>query len=196
MFLLDLYEKNKLIKYLKSNGNILLSDKIEIVNPVLSNYVINIFVITYNNTIVQTVNNEIYNVISDYFLNLNSLGRIPKSDLINRIADLSSIHSVDISFICKKNEDYHRLNKEQFNNKIKNMQDSDALTIYNSETEYDDNTIIGLDPILGDIVFEPNELPVIRGGFNDRDNNYFSSGIDTSALQAVNIFHKGRVDKK
>lgn len=194
-FELDSYEKNKLIKYLKSNGNILLGDKVEVVNPILSNYVINVYVSTYTNTITETVNNEIYNAISNYFLNLNSLGRIPKSDIINIISELESVYSVDIDFICKKNEDYHRVNKEAFDKKISGMLDSDNLSIYNDVKEYDDNTILGIDPILGDIIFEPKELPVIRGGFKDRDNNFFSSGVDTSSLKAVNIFHKEKINR-
>ena len=116
---LDEYEKAKLVKYLKSNGNIVLGDRINIVNPVLTQYVINIFIITYNNTINDNVNNEINNVISDYFLNLNVYNRIPKSDLISLISELQSIHSVDISFISKANEDFHRVNKEEFDNRIK-----------------------------------------------------------------------------
>ena len=55
--------------------------------------------------------------------------------------------------------------------------------------------MVGIDPILGDIIFDPNELPVIRGGFKDRDGNYFSTGVGNSILSSVNIFHKGKVDK-
>jgi hypothetical protein len=48
--------------------------------------------------------------LSDYFLNLNSNNRIPRSELISLItSSVKDIHSLDIKFVSKKNEDYHDL---------------------------------------------------------------------------------------
>ena len=46
-FTLDNYEKSKIDKYLRSNGNIQLTRKYSITSPDLSYYVMNIFVIKY-----------------------------------------------------------------------------------------------------------------------------------------------------
>jgi hypothetical protein len=53
-----------------------------------------------------------------------------------------------------------------------------------------------LDPILGDILFEPDELPIIRGGWSDRNDIYFSGDIDSNGLKTVNIIKKGTIDSK
>jgi hypothetical protein len=54
----------------------------------------------------------------------------------------------------------------------------------------------GLDPVLGDIIFEPNEIPIIRGGWFDRNGIYYSDDIDGNGLKSVNIIKKGSVDAK
>jgi hypothetical protein len=53
--------------------------------------------------------------------------------------------------------------------------------------------VIGLDPILGDILFSAGEIPLIRGGWRDRNDIYFSDDIDGSGLKSVNIIYKGKV---
>jgi hypothetical protein len=54
----------------------------------------------------------------------------------------------------------------------------------------------GLDPVLGDIIFEPNEIPIIRGGWFDRSGIYYSDDIDGNGLKSVNIIKKGSIDSK
>jgi excinuclease ABC subunit A len=56
--------------------------------------------------------------------------------------------------------------------------------------------VLGLDPSLGDILFEPDEIPVIRGGWIDRSNNLYNDDIDNKGLKSVNIFKNGTVDIK
>jgi hypothetical protein len=55
---------------------------------------------------------------------------------------------------------------------------------------------LGLDSLLGDILFEPEEMPIIRGGWVNRDNVYYSGDIETNGLKSVNIIKKGTVDTK
>ena len=45
-------------------------------------------------------------------------------------------------------------------------------------------------------LFEPNEIPVIRGGWIDRNNNLYNDDIDNKGLKSVNIFKNGTVDAK
>ncbi len=194
-FELDNYEKAKILKYLRSGGNILLTRNITIVSPKLSEYVINIFLITYSDSVDENVDSEIYNKISDYFLGLNKLNRIPKSDIINILSDINDINSIDISFMCKKNEDYHR-NAILHTENIKNIEaDRNDLMINKPLIDYNPNEVIGIDPLLGDIIFESNELPIIRGGFYDRNNIYYNDNIDGSGLKSINIYRKGKVNR-
>jgi len=196
-FELDDYEKSKIDKYLRTSGNIQLTKKYVITSPVLSYYVMNVFIVTYTDTSIESVTNEIINIVSNYFLNLNKTNRIPKSEIIKEIASLKDIHSVDIQFISKKNEDYHREHMKRIEN-IKKISASKLNVNINikNDPNYNPNETIGLDPILGDIIFEPYELPIIRGGWYDRNNVYYSDNIDDKGLKSINIINVGTVDAK
>lgn len=194
-FELDSYEKSKVLKYLRSGGNILLTKNIIISSPKLSYYVINIFIITYSDSVDENVDSEIYNKLSEYFLNLNKLNRVPKSDIINILSDINDINSVDISFMSKNNEDYHR-NAIIYSENIKNIEaDKSDLKVTKPLLDYNVNESIGIDPLLGDIIFESSELPIIRGGFYDRNSVYYNDGIQGTGLKSVNIYRKGKVNR-
>ncbi len=211
-FQLDDYEKSKINKYLKINGNIQISRKWRIDSPVLSYYIINIFVIRYSDATDDSVRSQIIDVVSDYFLNFNRIDRIPKSDIISIISKSKDIHSIDIQFISRKNEDYH---KEQIKNESNKKLASDKfdvnidrksnvdIPIPNSnidpkklKIDYSPNKTIGIDPVLGDIIFEPKEIPIIRGGWYDRNGIFFSDDMESMGLKSINIIKKGVVDAK
>jgi len=196
-FELDRYEKSKIDKYLKSSGNIQLTRKYRIDSPKISFYTMNIFVIPYSDATDDSVNAQMLDKISEYFLDLKRIDRIPKLDIIRELSSITDIHSVDIQFICKKNEDYHIENMKIMKNAVENFDSR-----YNNDISikkpqgYNPNEVIGLDPILGDIIFEPEELPVIRGGWYDRNGIYYSSDIDGNQMKSVNIIKKGTIDPK
>ena len=193
-FILDNYEKSKIDKYLKTGGNIQLTKKYKIVNPKLSYYIANIYVIPYSDASDESVNSQILEKLSSYFLNLSRVDRIPKLDLIRELSSISDIHSVDIQFVSKKNEDYHKKSIIDYQNQLNKY--SSGQQIAPPPSDYSSNTTLGLDPILGDILFEPDELPIIRGGWSDRNDIYFSGDIDSNGLKTVNIIKKGTIDSK
>lgn len=197
-FSLDRYEISKIDKYLKTSGNLQLTKKYRIKSPDLSYYIINIYVISYSDATDESVNSQIINAISDYFLNLTRIDRIPKLDIIRILSSITDIHSVDIQFISKKNEDYHRSAIIDAENKLNayNTSYQSDISISDINIDYNSNKIIGLDPILGDILFEPNEIPIIRGGWITREGIYYSDDIDGSGLKSVNIIKKGTIDVK
>jgi hypothetical protein len=198
-FMLDNYEKSKIIKYLQSGGNILLSQKLVIDTPVLSLYVINVFVITYSDVVMDNVNSEIIDALSTYFLSLSSTdainGRIPVSSIISILSAINDINSVNISFVSKKNEDYHNAAMIADQNRRNQYADPTLLSISRPSLMYNPNTTLGLDQSLGDILFEPNEVPVIRGGWYDRNSNYYSDDINSNVLKTVNIVNIGTVQR-
>jgi len=197
-FSLDDYEKSKIDKYLRTGGNIQLTRKYRIDSPILSYYVINIFIITYSDAADDSVNAQILDRISEYFLNFSRIDRVPKVDIIKEIASIPDINSVDIQFICKNNEDYHRQNKVNAENKMNKFASSFNTDISTSKVDpnFNPKQSVGLDPVLGDIIFDPSEIPVIRGGWYDRNNVYYSDNIDDKGLKSVNIIKKGTVDAK
>ena len=193
-FILDNYEKSKIDKYLKTGGNIQLTKKYKIVNPKLTYYIANIYVMPYSDASDESVNSQILEKLSSYFLNLSRVDRIPKLDLIRELSSISDIHSVDIQFVSKKNEDYHKKSIIDYQNQLNKY--SSGQQIAPPPSDYSSNTTLGLDPILGDILFEPDELPIIRGGWSDRNDIYFSGDIDSNGLKTVNIIKKGTIDSK
>ena len=193
-FVLDSNEKAKIDLYLKSGGNIRLTYKYEITSPTLSYYTLNVFYILYDDVKDDEVNDKIKDIVSEYMLNLTDNNRIPKINILNKIGALTEISSVDISFTCKKNEDYHRTILENNNQNNNNGLNNGLL---NSPELYTvDQTVIGLDPILGDIIFEPNEIPIIRGGWYDRYGVYYDDSISTGNLSSINFIKKGTVSRK
>ena len=155
----------------------------------------NIYIISYSDATDDSVNSQILDKISEYFLNLTRVNRIPKLDIIKQLSLISDIHSVDIKFISKKNEDYHKENIISIKNKIENYDTSynNDISIKKSSS-YDQTKTLGLDPVLGDILFEPDELPIIRGGWFDRNDIYYSSDINSNQLKSINIITKNKID--
>lgn len=192
-FILDNYEKSKIDTYLRSGGLIQLTRKYKIVNPVLSYYAINVFVIPYSDATDDSVNAQILNAISNYFLNLSRIDRIPKLDIIKALSSISDIHSVDVQFISKKNEDYHKSNMLNLQNQINTYANTNLV---NPPVDYVPTTVLGMDPTLGDILFEADELPILRGDWFDRNSIYYSDDIETNGMKAVNIIKTGVVDVK
>ena len=195
-FELDNYEKSKIDKYLRTGGNIQLTRRYTINSPVLSYYVMNIFIITYSDAQDDSVNSSIYDVVSEYFLNLNKFDRIPKSDIISQISTIKDVHSVDVSFMCKKNEDYHKKAMQDDENRRNQYATKAALKLERPNPTHDPNSKIGIDPLLGDILFDPQEIPIIRGGWYDRNNVYYSDDINDKGLKSINIIKKGTVDPR
>lgn len=195
-FVLDNYEKSKIDKYLRSNGNIQLTRRYRIDSPQLSYYVLNVFVIRYSDSNDDSVKAQIIDRVSEYFLNFNRIDRIPKSDIIRELSSINDIHSVDIQFISKKNEDYHKNNLNRTQNKVDSSESVINPTLVQVDPTYQPNLTLGLDPVLGDIIFEPNEIPIVRGGWYDRNGVYFSTSMNDMSLKSINIIKKGVVDSK
>jgi hypothetical protein len=193
-FDLDDYEKSKIDRYLRTGGNIQLTRRYKIVSPILSYYVINVFIITYSDAKDDSVNSQVYDKISEYFLNLNKIDRIPKSDLVQEISSIGDIHSVDIAFLSRKNEEYHKQAMLDDMNRRNQFASQESLKISSPNPTYNTNASLGLDPILGDIIFDPSELPIIRGGWYDRNNFFYSDDNKEMGLKTVNIIKKGTVD--
>ena len=66
-FDLDSYEISKVDKYLKTGGNLMLTQKYQISSPSLAYYVINVFIMTWSDAIDENVNSQIVDTISEYF---------------------------------------------------------------------------------------------------------------------------------
>lgn len=198
-FELDSYEISKIENYLRSDGNIQLTRKFKITSPKLKYYVMNVFLQVYDDIEVDNLYSEIEDVVSEYFLNFNRLDRVPKKDLINRISEIDGVDSVDLEFVSKENEDYHRFFAiKDRNSRSENLIEDidDVVTDESTEIpDYNPNEMRGLDPILGDILFEADSVPIIRGGWKDRNGIYFSKD-NSDAVSSINIIKIGKTDRR
>lgn len=176
LFYLDDNEKQKVYDYLKKMGIMIITSDVEIIQPTITYYVINIYVNRYDDTVEDNVRQEIINTISNYFITNQRYDRIVKSDIIKIIKNLNSIDSVDLYFISKNNEIYHKLGTTNNN--------------------YDSTSTIGIDNIMGDIIVSANELPIIRGGWLDRNDIYYNDSISDSGLSSVNIMFNSIIKRK
>lgn len=197
-FELDNYEKSKIDKYLRTGGNLQLTRKYRVATPRLTYYVMNVYIVSYSDANDDSVNSLIMNRVSDYFLNLTRIDRIPKLDIIKTLSTIGDLHSVDIQFISKKNEDYHAKAMTDVKNRFNqyNTKFQANISVSNVLPEYNPSETKGLDPFMGDLLFEPDEIPIIRGGWFDRNGVYYSDDMTGNNLKSLNIIKKGTVDSR
>lgn len=188
-FILDADEKNRILNYLSQEGIQVITNEVKIVDPVIKKYVVNLTIRIYNDAIENNIINEITNTISDYFIAEMRRDRIPPSDIVRMVDGINGIDSVTVEFISEDNENYHKeffIKSQEFfikNGKIATEND----IIMSDGNIYDTQRTYGLDPILGDILIEKNELPLVRGGFTDRFNNFYNLQPGVSAFSPINI---------
>jgi hypothetical protein len=159
-FVMTDYQKNQLLQYIEKSGSKLISTDIQIIDPIVSEYVINTSIIVFDDVSTEIIKRDILNKLGEYFIQNTRFTRIPKSDLIKIIEEVNGVDSVSVNIVCKKNEI----------SKIQNPAASD----------------IGIDEF-NDIIVSYQELPIIRGGFTDRYGNVYSTGITDDSLGPVNI---------
>ena len=154
--------------------------------------------IIYSDVVVDSMTSIVINALSQYFLNItDTSGRIPVSDMVETAlnADSYDIYSIDASFVSQQNENYHSNAMQSSTNTRNQYASSYALALNRPSSTYNPSATIGLDPVMGDIIFTPDTVPIIRGGWYDRNGIYYSANINDPGLKSVNIFVTGTVDK-
>jgi hypothetical protein len=165
-FTLDQEEIDKTLTYLKMMANIPVNTVLEVIQPTISKYIMNIYVRKFQGYSDDGIKQNIITNVSNYLSTLERDDRIPKSDIINVLEGTPGVDSVNVSFVSKKNEDYHKIKPNS-------------------------GLIYGLDSVLGDIVVDSQELAVIRGGWSDRNYTYYNESLDSNGLGPINIMFVG-----
>lgn len=180
VFVLDQYEKDKVMRYLKLAGNTVVGTNVQIVDVQVRRYVMFVNMVLYEDAQEESVRMSVLEAVSNYFVTVQRSDRVPKSDLESVIDSLPGVDSVEVLFKGEANEAYHRQGAS-----LSNRSGVTGLG-------YDSKRLIGFDPVLGDPVLEKNELAVVRGGWQDRQNQYYSPGPRDRGLGAVNITVTGK----
>jgi hypothetical protein len=242
-FLLDQVEKDRIVTYLKKQGIISITSSIKIIDPIPKYYVVNLFIRRFDDIEEDNIREQIINILSDYFSTYNRYDRVIKADLITLLKQIDGIDSLNLEFIGKDNEDYHRdgalltstkktviestyatstnsvnISSDTYRNAVTTSSDtstvlansitidgkivpssvgSSTIVAYSQTNQYDATKMVGIDPILGDIVIGYNELVILRGGWMNRNGVYFSEDPKTTTgLSTVNIIWKDVTHRK
>lgn len=189
-FYLDAEEKAALYRYVNQSGQQIVSTELSIIDPILTRYVVNVFLRIYDTANPSTISNEVTKQITEYLLKVKRRDKIPKSDLIAILENIVGVDSVNISFISEENEKsiidgYYYKQVETFDaiRGIKSVQQVKVMVPENTDPN------LGLDDF-GDVVIGKNEMPVMRGGWYDRFGNYFEDGLSDTTYSSVNIIVK------
>lgn len=188
-FTLDSDEKSRILDYLSKEGIQTILNEVKIQDPVIKRYATNVTMRLFDDAVEDNVNNAIINAVSEYFITLSRRDRIPPSDLVRIIDGIDGVDSVTVDFVSDANEQYHMeflIKAEEFKKRNGRAPLGSEITMSDG-VKYDETRTIGLDPILGDILIEKTDLPIIRGGFADRYSNFHSMVPGQGPYSAVNV---------
>tara|TARA_R110000772_G_scaffold57747_10_gene130777 strand:- start:11270 stop:13078 length:1809 start_codon:yes stop_codon:yes gene_type:complete len=215
-FYLTKEDKDAVYDVINKSGRQLISTELEIIDPVVTKYALNVFVRIYDDIISEdAIKAEITNALGEYFLSLQRRDKIPRSDIIKMIESVDGIDSVYVDFISKTNEeaifngyyfkkiDYNNVDASKAllksvreNNDVPNLNISNSIETTEKITlKAGENPNLGLDEF-GDITIGNKELPLIRGGFTDRNGVEYSDGINGTNLSALNIVIRESIPRK
>lgn len=173
-FLLSTNQKNKVLDLIDRSRSKIVTTIVTLVDPVISRFVINIALITFQGFSEESIRQQVLQRLSDYFIQIRRRDRIPRSDLISIIEGIDGVDSVNMSIISERDEIEYR--------KWDGLTDDQKLTILPPVPTAIDE--------FGDILIKPRDLPLIKGGWDDRRGITYETGINASKPSAVNIIIK------
>ncbi len=181
-FVLSDNEIKKIKEKVVKSGKQIPGTELQIIKPKLRKYVVNVVLRVFDGYDETTLRTEVKDKLSKYFLAVNRRDKIPRSDLVRIIEKVDFVDSAFVEFISEDNEvalrkGYYFI--ETFTGK----------GIQKKKVNVQENTDprLGIDEF-GDIVINNGELPVIRGNFTDRNNNYYTEYFETGKTGPINIF--------
>mgnify|MGYP000610008125 CR=1 FL=1 len=199
-------EKNAIYGVLEKSGQQMVTTEVQIVDPVVKKFRIDVKVRYFENYSKADLFNLIRSKISEYLMNITRRDRLPKSDLIAVLEAIEGIDSVNIRFVSQKEEEA-RANGYYTVETITVTPSTPTLeTIGNGQQKYvffkrtvNTNTVniapndplpesvIGLDSF-GDIILSKNEVALFRGGWNDRDGSVVADGAKAGEQAALSVY--------
>ena len=193
-FSLTADEKEMTYEILNESGRQLVTAEVRINDPVIIRYALNIVLRYVEGFDKDEIHASIREQLSTYFIYVNRRDRIPRSDLISIIENVDGVDSVNVFFISEKNE---KAIRDGFY----------EVPVYGTDPVTDQRVLIetkkvkiktGEDPQLGldefgDVVIGPEDLAIIRGGWDDRNGTFYELIPNKNAISSLNIFFKGTI---
>lgn len=191
-FLLSADEKNAVYSAIQNSGRMLVSSEVSIQNPEIERFVINIIVRYFENCDKTAIRTDIRDKISKYFLNINRNDIIPLSDIVALVENIEGVDTCDVFFINEKNENAIKTRKYSTYKRVfregKYQYDEVEHKLYG-----DEDPRLGFD-MFGNIVVKDETICIPRGGWYDRDGNYYTPTPENGKLGPLNIFFMDKVE--
>jgi hypothetical protein len=193
-FTLTTDEKTQVINILNKSGRQVITAEVRIDDPVVKKYVLNIVLRFFDNVNKDAIRNNVRTVLNDYFLNVNRRDRIPRSDLIAIVEGVEGVDSVNIFFLSEKNET--AISQGYYEVPVYGIspvtQQKTLIQMKQVPLAAGEDPQLGLDAF-GDIIIGNEELALIRGGWTDRNGNYYEETPNANAMSSLNIFFKEEI---
>jgi len=170
-FILTPSQKSRIINLIEDSGSMIATTVVQIVDPVVKKFIININMTTFVGFDSSTIKQQIRNKISDYMLNLKRRDKIPRSDMVAIIESVSGVDSVNVEFLSETDQ-----------NSLINLENTGGSIVNFQSTSIDS---------FGDIIIGRNELVIFRGGWTDVDGNNYTVSPVIGSLGPINITVQG-----
>lgn len=183
-FTLTPTEKNKLLMYFSDLGKQSPSVELKNLEPKVRRYAVNLVIIAFDDwkNREEILRENIVNALSDYMLNFKRRDRLPKSDLIRVVENIPGVDSVNIYFVSEKNEEAIRNGYYMSSQRV-----GDNILEVKVNLKEGEDPLIGLDG-MGDLIIKEDEIPLLRGGWLDRNSVLIEDEIKPNTPSSVSIF--------
>ena len=187
-FSLTKVQKESIQNFINRSNNQLAGVVYNIYDPILCKYAAYIYIklksVNYDRSYIE---NQIRNLVGDFFTNIKSDMFIPKSDIIHLLkTNINEIDSVDVYFLSERNETA-MINNQYVDDKItynivRGTYERKKETVYLFEQE-DPN--LGLDDH-GNIYLENDmQFPVLMGGWHYISSKDYGNDVYNNALTYI-----------
>lgn len=186
-------EKTALYTYIQKSGRQIVSTELSVVDPIITKYGLNIILRVFDGIDPETLKADIIALMSQYFLRVQRRDKVPKSDVTALIENVSGVDSVNVQFVSERNEaairnGYYYKTTYQLDT-VRSLREAIRTKVTlttDSEGNVTEDPNVGLDKF-GDIQIGLNELPIIRGGWSDREGVEYSTDIKSNNVSSINI---------
>ena len=191
-FFLDMNEKEAIESALINSGKMLVNSEVKIIDPDINRFIINVIIRYFEGCDKTVIRTNIRSQLSTYFLNINRNDIIPLSDLIAIIEGIDGVDTCDVFFINQQNEEAIKSGeytkpKSYWNNLQYITEDETVKLLPN------DDPRLGFD-MFGNILVGNNTICIPKGGWTDRDGNYYTETPELGKLGPLNIFFMDKVE--
>ena len=191
-FLLSDYEKQSIINALDNSGKMLVNAEVEIIDPTIKRYIINIIVRYFEDIDKTQIRASIRSLLDKYFLNINRNDIVPLSDIISLVESVDGVDTCDVFFVSEENEraiinGYYYADEMSWTG-LEYTEKQKKVYV-----SYDEDPRIGFDNF-GNLKINEYEIFIPKGGWKDRDGNYYTETPEDGKLGPLNVFFVDKVD--